>query len=504
MSGGRTQKAVRNIAYNFTNQFLNLIFTFLSRTVFIRVLGAEYLGINGLFSDVLGLLSLADLGFNTAVVYSFYKPLAENDNRKMAALTAFYKKVYHMIAAAAGAAGVLLVPVLPYVVNLDHKVPHLYVYYLVSVADIAVSYLCVYRTSILTADQKDYYVVRIRMFVNCAKTILQTAVLLAFKTYLLYLLVGMAGSFLGNWAASRKAARMYPFIGQEEQLGKEEQKEIFSNIGAVFIYRISSVLLNATDNILISVIVGTVAVGYYSNYLMISNKLTQFYALFFTSLIAGIGNLVVKESAGKRYKVFLCEQTISFLIGCIIFPCYINLANDFVRLWLGADFVLPGRVVWAAGANLYLACIYRPLWSYREAVGLYKKTKWVMLLCGLTNIVLSVVLGLKWGLFGILAASCISRLATYVWIEPRILFHEYFERSAVSFYGQLGLNAAVVVVVAWVTGILSSAMEIQTWGSWTAKAAMVILAGLTVSILVYHRTEGFGYLWRRVLRIWKK
>lgn len=497
MGNGRTKKAVKNIVYAFLNQFLNLFLTFLARTVFIRVLGTEYLGLNSIFTDVLGVLSLADLGFNTAMVYSFYQPLAENDTKRMAALTTFYKKVYRCIALVTTIAGIALLPVLPYIINLDKEIPHLNIYFLISVANIVVSYLCVYKTSILTADQKNYSILQITMIINVLKTILQILALVAFHAYLLYLLVGIVCSFFNNYIASRKAAKLYPFINQEEKLNKEEQKDIFQNIGSVFLYKVSAVLLNATDNVLISIIVGTIAVGYYSNYLMLSNKLSQIYSLFFSSLIASLGNLVVSERASKRYEVFQCEQTISYLISCIIFPCFILLSNDFINLWIGREFVLENSTVCAIGINLYLACVYYPLWSFREATGLYRKTKWVMLLCGILNIVLSCLLGIKFGMFGILIASCISRVLTYVWYEPKILFQEYFECSSGKYFINLFINFLFVVFIVIICGGITKTFVVNSWLKWILKAVVIAMIGMVSAVIMYHKSAGFSYLLKK-------
>lgn len=504
MGKGRTKKAMKNILYAFLNQFLNLFLTFLARMVFVRILGTEYLGLNGLFTDVIGVLSLADLGFNTAMVYSFYQPLADNDTKRMAALTTFYKKVYRCIAIVTSIAGIALLPVLPYIINLDKDIPYLNIYFLISVANIVVSYLCVYKTSILTADQRNYSILKITMIVNVAKTVLQILVLLIFHAYILYLLVGIFCSFFNNYIASRKASKLYPFIEQNIKLDKEEQKDIFQNIGSVFLYKVSSVLLNATDNVLISIIVGTIAVGYYSNYLMLSNKLSQIYSLFFSSIIASLGNLVVSENASKRYEIFQCEQTISYLISCIIFPCFVLLSNDFINLLFGREFVLENDTVCAIGMNLYLACVYYPLWSFREATGLYRRTKWVMLLCGILNIVLSCILGIKFGMFGILIASCISRLLTYVWYEPKILFKEYFECSSRTYFKNLFVNFIFVILIVIATGTITNMIIVNSWFLWILKAVIIAAIGVIFAAVMYHRTDGFVFLWKKGKKIWKK
>ena len=494
MEKGRTKKAAINIAFNFLNQFLTLILSFISRTVFIWGLGVGYLGINGLFSDVLGLLSMADLGFGTAMVYSFYKPLAEHDYKKMAGLTTFYKKVYTVIAIGVAIVGVALVPFLPYIIKLDNEIPHLVLYYLISLANIVFSYLCVYRTSVLNADQKNYKVARVTMIVNLVRSVLQIIGIIVWKSYIIYLVLGCLSVLINNIIASWIATKDYPFISQKVELDKVDKKNIFNNISSVFIYKVSSVLLNTTDNLLISMIVGTIAVGYYSNYLLLQNKITVFYTLLFTSVTASIGNLIVKEKEEKRYEIFVCEQSISFIVCGIVIPCYVILVNDLIKIWLGSKFVLTPMVVIAIGLNMYLSCVLQPLWSYREATGLYRKTRWVMVCCAVLNLFLSIILG-KWiGMAGILFASSLSRVLTYVWYEPKLLFRDYFGITPKKYYIQIILNAVLIILISMILYVVSLHLMVNSIITWIFKAIISSSIALTIVVLMYLRTEGFKIL----------
>lgn len=172
-NNGRTQKAITNIFYNIMNQIIMLFLSFISRSIFIWGFGIEYLGINGLFADILNLLSLADLGFNTAMAYSFYKPLAEKDYEKIAGLVGFYKKVYYLIALGITIIGLALIPFLPVLINVEYEVQYLTIYYLLSLSTVVASYLCIYKTTILSADQKGYLVTKVSIYTNFVKTILQ-------------------------------------------------------------------------------------------------------------------------------------------------------------------------------------------------------------------------------------------------------------------------------------------------------------------------------------------
>ncbi len=269
-------------------------------------------------------------------------------------------------------------------------------------------------------------------------------------------------------------------------------------MGSVFLYKVSSLLLNATDNILISVLVSTVAVGLYSNYLMLQSRLSGFISLLFTSLTASVGNLIVKEGVQRRYEIFQCEQTVSFLICAVAVPCYVVLSGDFMSVWLGEEYMLPGLTVYAMGLNLYLGCVLQPLWSYREATGLYAQTKWVMTVCAVFNIVLSIVLGMWLGTAGILFASSVSRLATYVWYEPRMLFRKYFNENVKLYFRQMIRNVILTAGLTICLERIGAGFLAASWSMWFVKAILTGGSCLLVSGVVYGRSEYLALLWRKL------
>lgn len=508
MRDGRVKKSAQNMMMGFLYQALMLILSFVSRTAFIHTLGDEYLGINATFSDVLSLLSMADLGFGTAMAYSFYKPLAENDEKKVAALIRFYKKIYHIIALAVLVLGLACVPFLKFIVNTEGSIPNLEIYYLFSLADIVFSYLFVYKTTLLTADQRDYEVVRIRMWTSVLKTILQILALYLFRNYILYLAIGVVVQFLNNFTASRKAEKEYPYIkGKDrgEEIDKQVKDGLFANMKSVFIYKISSTIFSATDNIIISVVVGTAVVGRYSNYLMVSNKLLLIEQIVFSAMTASIGNVIVKESAKKRREVFQAMQSASFIFCGIISSGFCLMINDLVHVWLKSDiYVFSTLTVAAITLNTYLSCVLQPLWIYRDATGMYMRTKYVMLVGAALNILLSFGLGYLIGLPGIIFASALSRLCTYFWYEPKILFREYFDSPVGGYYFSIIKNALLILVLVLVIGRVSVFFSIDNWGALILKGILVGGCCCIVFLAVYSRTEGFQIIWEKAKEILAK
>lgn len=507
MSESRVKRSAQNMVTSFLYQALTLVLSFVSRTVFVQVLGKEYLGLNGIFSDVLQLLSMADLGFNTAMAYSFYKPLADRDEQRLVSLVTFYKKIYNVIAIVVLTIGLLCIPFLNFLVNTEQDIPLLEVYYLFALANVVISYLFVYKTTILTADQKDYKVVQINIAISTLKVILQIVLLWFTKNYVVYLAIGVLAQFSMNFIASRKTEKEYPFLGKKElvqKVDKEVTAGIVANMKSVFIYKMSTTLFTGTDNMLISIIVGTAMVGVYSNYLMISSKLLLLEQIVFSALTASIGNMIVKETQAKRQEIFNAMQSASFIFCGIITSVFCLMANDLVWVWLGESFTLSVATVLAITLNTYLACVLQPLWVFRDAAGLYIKTKYVMLAGAVLNMVLSIILGKKFGIAGIIFASAIARLSTYFWYEPKLLFKEYFGKKALGYYGALLRNLLLVAGTIMALSFLGDKLLVTDFGSLVIKG--IVLGGIccVVFMVAYCRTEGFKIIWRKAIAVLEK
>lgn len=494
MPEGRTKKALLNIGSNFINQVVVLVLGFVSRRIFLTTIGVEYLGLNGLFADILGMLSMADLGFNIAMVYSFYKPLSENDFRKISALITFYKKIYNYIAIGVAVVGISLIPFLKYIINLDNEIDYVYFYYLISLSNVIISYLFVYKTTILTADQRNYIIVRNTTIMTIIRTVLQILAMLLFESFALFLFITTITNFINNFIVTKKAIKLYPFIKDKEKLSGEEKKDIFSNLKSVFIFKAAIVLMNTTDNIIISSIIGTVAVGLYSSYLMVSTRITALFALFFTSLVSSIGNVIVTTPPEKRYSIFKIEQCISFVICGILIPCFFLMIEDLIGVWLGEEYQLGLELQIAVSLNLYLSCILQPLWTYREATGIYKKTKWGVVAAAVLNILLSIIGGSLIGLPGVVFASALSRLLTYFWYEPIVLFRDFFDTHPKKYYLGILFNLILVISISFLMYLYVKDIVIKDWCELLIKGCCCFAIAFLVTLPLYYKTEGFQAL----------
>lgn len=486
----RTKNVIKNMSYGFVNKVVSLFLSLISRYIFLSILPIEYLGINGVFADVLVMLSLADLGMATAMAYSFYRPLAEHDEEKLVALITFYRKVYHAIAACVAIIGLLAIPFLKYIIHVEQEIPHLTLYYLISLFNTVVSYLFAYKQSIITADQKFYIISKYSMWIAFAKIIFQTIVLYISHSYSAYLCVGIVTTVAYNLLVNHQANKYYPFIKKRSKLDKQERKEIFSNMKSILIYKISNVLMSGTDNTLISVIVDTISVGLYTNYLTIVNKIVQFSNVFFSSFTAGIGNFVVKETNEKSRKIFCQMQICSIWIGGFIVTALYVLINDFIVIWLGNEYILPEYVLIAILCNVFYDIVKQPILIFREATGIYKRVRYIMLICSIVNIILSVILGKHYGIAGIIFASFLAKVLTSFWYEARLLFADYLGLKLRDYLLQILSGTVFCIVVCFVCGFIMQHIVADNIVKWILKGIVcVILVNMLYLLRYWHNGD---------------
>lgn len=462
MRNSRTKNSFLTMAMSCIRQGLTLLLTFISRTVFIHILGAEYLGLNGLFSNILSLLALSELGINVAISFYLYKPLAEQDMERVKSLMGFYKICYRVVGLAIICVGSFLVPALPFLVNFDQSVPaNLYLVYFLYLLNTAASYLFfAYKQALVTANQEQYKIEKVNIsftFINCIADII---VLIFLRNYIAYLVVKFLMVLFKNIIIAIKIDKEYPFIKEKNvmPLDKTEIMNFFKDIGDIALFRIGSTLFNATDNIIISMMLGTVVVGYYSNYYMIISQVTMVIGLLIRSFTAGIGNVVAKEHKDKQYNIFKQLDFVVYFIATVCTSCLFQLLNSFVNIWVGGvdeRYILSQAVVLFLCLSFYFDSTTQIMNAFREASGNFKTGRALQLIGGIANIFLSVVLGKYYGLSGIFAATIVSKgliaITPFIMGISENVFHKGHFTLLIRYYKNM-LVMVGVLVVTWVIG----------------------------------------------------
>lgn len=500
MKESRAKNSIRNSTVSIITQVLTVVINFIVKTVFIHTLGSEYLGVNGLFSNIITILSLADLGIGVAIPYSLYKPLAEKDTKKINILMKFYAKVYNVIGMIVLVIGLSLTPFLGLMIKDMPDIPNLKWIYALFVIHSASSYFFVYKRFLIESDQKGYITSKIIFIFSTLLSIIQIILLLLTKNYILFLLSSIVIVITQNIYISYQAMKLYPFLKQKKvgKMDKDDIHDITKNVSALFIYRIGNVVTNGTDNIIISKWIGLVTVGIYSNYLLIINSLNLVLTQLFNAITASIGNLVVTTNGKRSAAIYDKLSLLNFWLYALCGTCLLVLFNPFIQIWIGKDYLLSFSVVFLLAFNFYITGMQAVTTSFRNAYGLFWKAKYRPIIMVVINIIVSIVLVHFMGIAGVVLGTIISRMITVVWLDPYIVYRYGFKRNPKRYFIKYGLYLCLFLITAfgtnWIVGWLPNGNIL-----WFLLKAIVCF-GLVNGIfyLLFKDTDDFHYFYERI------
>lgn len=486
----RSHNAVRNIKVGIVSNAVNLLLPFLSRAVFIRTLGAEYLGVNSLFTSVLSVLSLTELGFSSAVVFSMYKAIAEDDTQSINALLYFYRKVYRYVGAIILGLGLLLIPFLPYLTRGSYPgdIDPLIVY-LVFLFNTAISYfLFAYLNSLLTAFQRTDISARINMFMNIGKNALQIVLLVTVRNYYAYLAIMPAFTVLSNIRTAIITKKMFPQYRPVGMLSREIKAGIKEKISGLMIQKVCVVSRNAFDSIFISVFLGLTEIAIYNNYYYIMNTVTGFMAVATSAVLAGAGNSVAMESQQKNHDDMMRMNFIYMWLSGWCTACLLCLYQPFMRLWAGPELLLPISSVALFCAYFYVLKMGDVRAIYVEAKGLWWHNRYRALAESAANIVLNYVLGRYFGVNGIIAATLISLFLINFCYGSTLIYRYYFtEMKAGVYFGFHARCALATVAVCSASYLICKSLP-DTLAFFLVRVGICMLAPNVLFYFLYRNT----------------
>ena len=498
MENSRLKNSALNFASGFLGRVLAILLNFAVRTIFIYCLNEAYLSVNGLYSNILTVLSLAELGFGSAMVYRMYAPVAVKDYQKTAALLQFYKKIYIIIGVVIFLLGLCVIPFMDYIIKDKPDISGLTLYYILFLVNTSISYwFSSYKASVLYADQKEYIKTNVQNTMAILQSGLQIVLLLLFRKYLLYLLIQLAGNIFLNLYVAHLVDKRYPEIQtyQGASLSAEERVQIRKDTEALVLSRFGHVALNGTDNIIISAVVGVLWVGRLSNYTLICDSVTSVLCQITAAITGSLGNFFATEDKHAGYALFKKVEFLNFWLYGFSFIALVTLLDPFVQIWAGERFVLGLPISIAIAINVFVAGYMNTLWVFRSTIGLFKQGKFRPILVAILNIILSIFLGKLWGVFGVLFATFLSRAAISLWYDPLILHRYGFEVSCKPFFARyfrrvLLLTTILIVMLTIRYVVLSSATTVLRFAVMTMFTAIVPNA---IFWLVYHRCEEYAY-----------
>lgn len=492
----RIKNLTLSSAFGVFEQLSVYILSFVYRTVFLLVLSKEYLGISGLFTNILQVFSLTELGVGSVIAYRLYKPIKESDIEMCHALMHFYKNIYRVIAVIVFLMGCMFYPFLDSIIADTNEIPkdvNIYVVYWLYVLQSVVSYLFVYTQSLLSADQKSYIVSFANSLYNMLSTIGKILVLVVFKSFIGSLIIGIFASIFYNFLFAYIVKRSYRDVFQGDLLLNRLQKiEIFKDTGSLMCHKIGYVVLNSTDSIILSKYIGMAVLGVYSNYSMIATALDAILNKMLGSFVSTIGNLCLDENKENIYKVYKDLLFINFWLVSFCTVCFFSLVNSFVTIWLDDSYMLNIDVVIIISVNMFFNSAGIINSVFINANGLFVKDRIRPVIQAVVNLVVSVYLVKKMGIAGVFIGTLVSNILTTWWRQPLIVFKCVFGKNPLYFFYNFFKWTILTCFACWIYNSFFDVKQITFVRFILYVAICVIVTNLFYCIL-FRKNGAFIY-----------
>lgn len=496
---GRVQYAAKNIAFGWIGNIATLLLGALLRQIFIMHLGDTLLGVNDYYTSILTVLSLAELGIGTAFNYSLYAPVARNDYEKIKSYMLLYKKAYRTIACVIAVIGVAIVPFLKYLIKEpgSNSWRDLTIYYFIFLFNTVSTYFVAYKYSLVNAQQKNYIQTNVITVTKIITVTLQIAGLMVFSNFYVYLLTSATIELLQKIFVSAYLNRLYPYLKDKkaDDLSKEEVGEIVKQTKALVFHKVGDMARLQTDTAIIGAFIDVVTVGFVGTYNYVISSVSNFVNIIFNSVLSGFGNLIATESKEKQYLMFRVYRFFAcWIYGFSAIGFYLML-TPLIVLWVGEARVLPDVVIGCIMIDYYFKGERIVLSNYKTAAGVFEQDKYLALIQGAVNLVISIVLVQKMGLVGIYIGTIISGFIANV-TKPMIIYKVCFNRSAwVYFFDSLKYVSVNVVVLLVLLFVKQQMMQVISIPVFIAMIGIITVVFNGVFVLVFGRCEEFRYVW---------
>lgn len=488
----RTRNASRNIAFGIVLKIYQIIIPFFLRTAMIYCLGLDYVGLNSIFSSVLQVLSLAELGVGSAMVFSMYKPIADDDHAKINALIALYRKYYRIIGLVVMGAGLLLVPFLPDLIT--GELPdtiNLYILYLLNLAPNVLSYwLFAYKNCLLNAYQRTDLSSKVLILTSTIQYALQIIAIYE-KNYYAYALIALLVQVLTNILTAAVVTRYYPQYKPVGKLSIKETKVINQKIRDLFTAKIGSVVLNAGDNLVISAFLGVRLVGIYNNYYYIMSSVMSFIVVALTSTTAGLGNSFVVETREKNFETFKTFTFLMLWICGFCISCFLCLYQPFIMEWIGEEGLLSFGIVICLCLYFYIYEMNQMFNIFKDAAGIWHEDRFRPLATAITNLILNLIMVQFWGLYGIVLSTVISiGVVGMPWVLHNIFSTVFRVFSVRKFSKQLLIRTAIIFMISGMCYVITDALPNSLFFIFVRFIIIICLFN-ALFIIVFRRCREF-------------
>ncbi|MCI8344421.1 MAG: oligosaccharide flippase family protein [Clostridia bacterium] len=489
----RSENYIKSTLWGLICRVILILLPFMVRTIIIYTIGIEYVGLNSLFSTILQVLSLAELGVGSALTYSMYKPIAEKDREKLCAILNMYKKIYRTIGIIILVVGICIMPFIPKLINGD--IPeniNIYILYSIYLLNTVSSYiLFAYRSSLLNANQRNDIINKINLFITIFCNIIQIIILLTLKNYYLYVIFMPITTVVNNLITACISKKMYPEIICKGVVDEDVKKSIKKQVISLMWHKVGNTIIFSFDTIVISYFLGIRVLGIYNNYFYIYNAIASLFSTFYGAITPGIGNSIILENKQKNYADYKDFCVINIVLTGFCASCLLCLYQSFINIWQGPELMLENTIPILLVVLFVVWHSRRMLHTYKDACGLWEIDKYKPITEAIFNLVTNIILVKLIGLKGIVISTILSMLIVGIPWENFVFIKKYFNEQLTKYYTFTFFNVLKIAITIIISYIICSLIPNIGVLYFILKILVCIIVTSIILILLFYKEKAF-------------
>ena len=487
------KKSIRNIDASIINKCVVTLFPLIIRTIMIYKLGEEYAGLTNLFGSILGMLSITELGFGTAVTFCMYEPIARKDTIEVNALLKYYKRIYNVIGICIFVIGIAMIPFLQVLIKGECPEDiNVYTLYFIYLVNLCIGYFyCGYKKALLVAGQRNdlEYTCSTKISIICY--FLQMLILCTAKNYYLFIIILPISTICTNYVTAKVTDKIFPDYKSEGELGRDKKAIIYQKVKALFLNRIGTIILTSADNLVISSFMGLSILAIYNNYYSLIYTFISITFMATSAITSIVANIMIEKGRGYCIDIFYCLNFIVCSLSIICVTCFANILQDFMIIWMGDTRLLSNRTV-------ILFCIYFYVWqsrraviTFKDAAGMWEKDKYRPFVSGIFNLILNIILVKRIGIDGIIISTILSMLIIDIPWETIILFRDYFEKGLYFYVNEQIKLGLIAGVLASITTVVCGCVYVENTIGIVLRTALCFIIDLIVLDIVFKKNKNY-------------
>jgi O-antigen/teichoic acid export membrane protein len=501
----RKTRSVKNVSYNLISFCILAVMTFISRKFFIKYLTLDIAGLQSIFSNVLSFLNLAELGIGSAVIFSLYKPIADNNMVEIKGILDLFKKFYRNSGLVILTCGIIVSFFLEHLVKNQIDINKVRLYFIIYLLNTVFTYFFTHKYCLLIVNEENHVISKVDIIVKLVKNILQIIILILLKSYMSYLLLEISFNLMGYAIINLIIRKKYGWLNNTKGVISNSIKfNIVKNIKALFYHQLGGFVVFGTDNLVIAYFMDLKTVGLYGNYYLLINFFIVITGTVFTSIIASIGNLLIEKDVDSSYEVFKKIFFVNFLLSSFLTIALYNNIDKFIYLWLGKDFLINKLTIIVLLINFYLTTMKNCVDAFKRAAGIYHNDRLAPLAEAIINLVCSIILVQLIGLPGVFIGTLISNLTIGFWIKPYMVYKYIFKRTSSNYYKEYVKYALSGVLILFITNFIINLIvyKINIF-SFLISCSLCITISIVMYFILFRKAEEYKYF-KRILLDYRK